>query len=305
MGMLEGKAIVITGSGQGIGEACIKAAARQGASVVVNDIDAGACERVAGEIRDAGGSAIACPADITDWAEAGRLIDACVTAFGRIDGLVNNAGLFRVGSFLDFDPSAARALVSVNVIGTMHCAARAAQVMAAQGSGSIVNVTSGAHMGIADMSIYAATKGAVASMTYSLALEFNGTGVRVNALSPFGATQMTRESGLYFGRTDDPHKGVQAPEANAPVVEFLLSDRAEGVTGQILRIDGGDFQLYTHPALLLPPVHRDGWTGEEIADAFDEHWRERMVPCGVWGMESGPVPSTSGYWSKKDKEKQA
>lgn len=303
--MLEGKAVVITGSGQGIGEACIKAAARQGASVVVNDIAAEACERVAGEIRDAGGDAIACAADITDWAQAGRLIDACIGAFGRIDGLVNNAGLFRVGPFLDYDPAAARALVDVNINGTMHCAAHAARAMVAQGSGSIVNVVSGAQMGIADMSIYAATKGAVASLTYSMALEFKRAGVRVNALSPFGATRMTRESGLYFGRTEDPHKGVQSPEANAPVVEFLLSDRAEGVTGQILRIDGGDFQLYTHPALLLPPVHRDSWTGEEIADAFDAHLRERMVPCGVWGMESGPVPSTSGYWSKKNKEPQA
>src|SRR5690606_20027849 len=94
MALLSGKAIVITGSGRGIGEACIKGAARQGSVVVVNDVDAGLAEKVAADIRAAGGTAIACAADITDWDQAGRLIDTCIGEYGRIDGLVNNAGLF-------------------------------------------------------------------------------------------------------------------------------------------------------------------------------------------------------------------
>ena len=82
------------------------------------------------------------------------------------------------------------------------------------------------------------------------------------------------------------------------MIEFLLSDRAEGVSGQLVRIDKGDLQLYTHPALLVPPVHRDSWTGEQVADAFDAELRGRLVASGVQGMEQGPVSLTSGYWSR-------
>jgi len=309
MALLSGKAIVITGSGRGIGEACIKGAARRGASVVVNDVDAVLAEKVAAEIRAEGGKAIACAADITDWDQAGRLIDACVGEFGCIDGLVNNAGLFHIGKFLNYDPVAARALIDVNVMGTLNCAARAMKAMVAQGSGSIVNVTSGAHMGLDSMSVYGASKGAVASMVYSWALELRGTGVRVNAFSPLGATRMTEETGDYMVRAAAAKRGesieavkarhetnVQPAEANSPPIEFLLSDRAEGISGQIVRLDGGSLQIYTHPALLLPPIHRETWTAEEIADAFDAQLRDRLVPCGVQAMQEGPVPVTTGYW---------
>lgn len=312
MALLSGKAIVITGSGRGIGEACIKGAARQGAAVIVNDVDAGLAEQVAADIRAEGGTAIACAADITDWDQAGRLIDACIGGYGRIDGLVNNAGLFHINKFLNYDPLAARALIDVNVMGTLNCAARAVKPMVAQGSGSIVNITSGAHMGLDSMSVYGASKGAAASMIYSLAIELQGTGVRANAFSPLAATRMTEETGEYLmraaaakgaakGESVEDMKArraarMQLPEANSPAIEFLLSDRAEGISGQIVRLDGGNLQIYTHPALLLPPIHRESWTAEEIADAFDAHLRDKLVPCGVQGMNQGPVAITTGYW---------
>lgn len=309
MGLLNGKAIVITGSGRGIGEACVKGAARQGASVVVNDVDAEFAEKVAADIRAEGGSAIACAADITDWDQAGQLIDTCIGEYGRIDGLVNNAGLFHINKFLDYDPVAARALIDVNVMGTLNCAARAVKPMVAQGSGSIVNITSGAHMGLDSMSVYGASKGAVASMVYGWALELRGSGVRVNAFSPLGATRMTEVTGDYMVRAAAARRGdsaevvksrhetnVQPAEANSPPIEFLLSDRAEGISGQIVRLDGGNLQIYTHPALLLPPIHRDGWTADDIADVFDAQLRDKLVPCGVQAMKEGPVPVTTGYW---------
>ncbi len=303
MGMLDGKAIVITGSGQGIGRACIEGCARQGAHVLVNDIDADLAHETAEAIRAEGGTASACVADITQWDEAGRLIQACIDAFGRIDGLVNNAALFHMNKLWDFDPETARQLVEVNVMGAFHCAAHAVKPMRAQGSGSIVNVVSGAHMGMDGMTIYAATKGAVASMVYTWALELEGSGVRVNGLSPFGLTRMTKPAASYLDEETRAARNleIQPPEANAPVIEFLLSDRAEGINGQLVRIDKGDLQIYTHPALLLPAVHREHWTGEDIADAFDAELRARQVPCGVWGMEQGPVPLTGGYWSRVKK----
>ena len=218
--LLTGKAVVITGSGRGIGAASAKGVARQGASVVVNDVDADAANSTVEAIRAEGGVAVACIADITDWDESRRLIQSCIDAFGKIDGLVNNAALFHHGRLDELDRKALRALVDVNIIGTMYCASHAVKPMLAQGSGSIVNFTSDLHMGVATLGIYAATKGAVASMVYTWSLELAGTGVRVNAVSPSGATRMVLQA------FDDETQARQAfskfppPEANSPVVEI-------------------------------------------------------------------------------------
>jgi NAD(P)-dependent dehydrogenase (short-subunit alcohol dehydrogenase family) len=300
MAMLEGKAVVITGSGRGIGAACARGVAAQGAAVVVNDVDTDVAEAVAETIARSGGRAVPCPADITDWNEAGRLIDSCLAAFGRIDGLVNNAALFHMAPVTAIDPARARALVDVNVLGPLHCTGHAVKPMVAQGSGAIVNVVSGAQMGMANLGIYGATKGAAASLVYTWAIELAGTGVRVNGLSPFGATRMTE---IDEGVLDAETLGRQIaelppPEQNSPVVEYLLSDRATAVNGQLVRIDKGELQLYTHPALLVPPVVHPAWTAEAVADAFDADLAQRQVGCGVLGMRAGPEPLTSGYWAR-------
>ena len=299
MRVLEGKAVVITGSGQGIGAACAKGCARQGAAVVVNDIDAQGVRETVAAITAAGGRTIGCIADVTKWEEAGRLIDACISAFGKIDGLVNNAALYHQSPISAYDPVAARALVEANVLGPLHCTGHAVKAMLAQKSGSIVNVVSGAHMGIPNLGIYGATKGAVASMIYTWALELAGSGVRVNGLSPFGATRM----GVPWNATPEEiakmHAGMQKPEANSPVVEFLLSDLARDVNGQLVRIDKGELCLYTHPALLLPAAVRSEWTAESIADAFKTEFKDRQIPCGVRGMTALPVELQSGYWKRK------
>jgi len=300
MRILEGKAIVITGSGRGIGAACARGCARRGAAVVINDIDPVDAHDTAAALVAEGGRAIACVADVSRWEDAGRLIDTCLSTFGRIDGLVNNAALYHSARLENFDPVAARSLVEANVLGPLYCSGRAIQAMLAQQSGSIVNVVSGAHMGIVNMGIYGATKGAVASMVYSWALELAGTGVRVNALSPFGATRIA----LQDRRGPIPEAMARQlallppPEANSPVVEFLLSDLARNVNGQLVRIDKGELQLYTHPALLLPAVTRPDWTAERVAQAFEDEFRDRQVPCGVRGMTELPVELRSGYWQR-------
>ena len=91
---------------------------------------------------------------------------------------------------------------------------------------------------------------------------------------------------------------IQPPEANSPVVEYLLSDRSAAVSGQLIRIDKGELTLYTHPALQVPPIVRDTWTLETIADAFDRDLKDRLVPCGVIGMTGEPVPLQSGFWKR-------
>ena len=190
MKILEGKAIVITGSGRGIGAACAKGCARRGAAVVINDIDPIDANDTAAAIAAEGGNVIVCIADVAKWEEAGRLINTCISTFGKIDGLVNNAALYHAARIDAFDPVAAQSLVDANVLGPLYCTGHAVKPMLAQKSGSIVNVVSGAHMGIPNLGIYGATKGAVASMVYTWALELAGSGVRVNALSPFGATRI-------------------------------------------------------------------------------------------------------------------
>jgi NAD(P)-dependent dehydrogenase (short-subunit alcohol dehydrogenase family) len=300
MKMLEGKAIVITGSGRGIGAACAKGCARRGAAVVINDIDPVDANDTAAAIVAEGGTAIACVADVSKWEDAGRLIDTCISTFGRIDGLVNNAALYHAARIEAYDPVAAQSLVEANVLGPLHCTGRAVKPMLAQKSGSIINVVSGAHMGIVNLGIYGATKGAVASMVYTWALELAGSGVRVNALSPFGATRIA----LPDRRGPIPEAMAKQlallppPEANSPVVEFLLSDLARNVNGQLVRIDRGELQLYTHPALLLPAVTRSDWTAELVAQAFENEFKDRQLPCGVRGMQHLPVDLQSGYWKR-------
>ena len=306
--MLEGKAVVITGAGRGIGAACAAGVGRQGARVVVNDVDAEEAEQTARAIKAQGGTAISCVADISDWEQAGKLIEACLSTFGRIDGLVNNAALYHIGRLDAFNPLVARALVEVNVLGPMYCTGHAVKPMLAQRNGSIVNVVSGAQMGMPGMGIYGATKGAVASMVYTWAMELSGSGVRVNALSPFGATNILgNSSALVHQRygVDTAEFGkpvtsveIQPPEANSPVVEYLLSDEAADVNGQLVRIDKGEIQLYTHPALLMPSVQREHWDARLVAQAFAEDLKHRQVKCGVMGMQSLPVELSSGHWKR-------
>lgn len=308
--MLKGKAVVVTGAGRGIGAACARGIARQGASVVVNDIDAEEADRVAQEIIAEGGSAIGCAADVSNWDDAGRLVETCISTFSRIDGLVNNAALFHIGKVDTLDPVISRALVEVNVLGPLYCTGHAVKPMLAQGSGSIVNFVSGAQMGMPGMGIYGATKGAVASMVYTWALELAGSGVRVNAISPFGATNIldnsSRQLSQRYGVAPDamgkPTSSVeiQPPTMNSPVVEYLLSDQASQINGQLVRIDNGEIQLYTHPALLLPSVKGEQWNAQKVAQVFAEDLQHRQVKCGVLGMEALPVELDSGHWKRSE-----
>lgn len=300
--MLKNKVVVITGSGRGIGAACAIGAARQGARLVINDIDADEVAATVTKIKSLGGDAIGCVADVSDWNQARTLVEECLGYYGRIDGLVNNAAIYHRARIDEFDPEISKTLVNVNVLGPMYCTAHAIKPMLKQKSGSIINVVSGAHMGMATMGVYGATKGAVASMTYTWAIELEGTGVRVNGLSPFGATRMgtpTAEE-LKDPAIKKMAAEIQPAEANSPVVEFLLSDRAHNINGQLVRIDKEELQLYTHPALLVPPAIHSTWTAETVAEAFEKDLAHRQVRCGVMAATALPVEIGSGFWKRVD-----
>lgn len=140
---LQGKSVVITGSGRGLGAAYARFAASVGAAVVVNDIDPQPAEEVVAEIRAGGGEAVAAVADVSSWDGAAAVVHSCIETFGTIDGLVNNAGRFSMSRLDEMDPDDVAELMATNVLGTAFCGSQAAHHMVRRGAGSIVNVTSG------------------------------------------------------------------------------------------------------------------------------------------------------------------
>lgn len=277
MQVLEGRAVVVTGAGRGLGRAYALHAARSGAAVVVNDVDATASERVAGEIRAAGGAAVASGHSVADRAAAEELVGLCVTRFGAVDGLVNNAGLFHQADPWAEDLDRVRAMVEVNLMGTLHCGLAAIARMRERGRGSIVNVTSGTHLGHPGSAVYGATKGAVASLTYGWALDLMRTGVRVNAISPLAVTDMKLP----------PYEGHARPEDVAPLTTFLLSDRSAGITGQVVRRQRRGLGLIVHP-VIGPMAESEVWEVDDIDRAFRETFRE-LQPIGYGGHRVVPV----------------
>jgi NAD(P)-dependent dehydrogenase (short-subunit alcohol dehydrogenase family) len=283
-GLLNGKSVVITGGGQGLGAQYALLAAAEGAAVVVNDVDEDVAGVTAAAIRTAGGTAVGYGADVSDWHAAGRLIDFCVNEFGAIDGLVNNAGILVVGAPAEMDPARIRRLMDVNVMGTVFCGTHAIARMSAAGRGSIVNVTSGAHMGLNGHSIYGASKGAISSLTYCWAVDVEGTGVRVNAVSPRAATGMAHDLIDSLGLTGDERQAkldtFPTAAANAPVVAYLLSDRSGALHGQTVRIDGDRLSIISKPSIQGPELIEEAWTVDKVAAAFAGPLASRLMPQG-------------------------
>jgi NAD(P)-dependent dehydrogenase (short-subunit alcohol dehydrogenase family) len=277
MGLLENRSLVVTGAGRGLGRAFAVAAAREGASVVVNDIDADVAQSVVKEIRGEGNRAVASVGSVSEWDMAGELIACAVREFDAIDGLVNNAVAYSFGHPWDEEPEQIRRQIEVNVLGSLYCGAHAMREMKGQRRGSIVNLTSNVMMGKAGMSTYGTTKGALASATFGWALEMMPYNVRVNALAPGAMTRAAEFAGS-FGRPDkqdDP-----PPEAIAPAIIFLLSDHSAEITGQLVQLMGRRLGLISHPRLIEPVLEAEQWTAEAIAEAYARVYRTMLQPVG-------------------------
>ena len=278
MGILDGKAVVVTGAGRGLGEAYALHAAQAGARLVVNDVDGDLAERTAAHIRDYGGMAVASTHNVADPAEAAAIIDACVDSFGKIDGLVNNAGLNYDAQPWEDGPDRMREVFEVNVFGTFHCGIAAIQAMRASGTaGSIVNIASGALFGQRQLAAYSASKGAVASLTYSWALDTDELGIRVNAVCPVAHTRMvwTSERSL---RATPPER---TPSKVAPLVLFLLSDSASGITGQLIRCNGRDLHVVGQPYFKPPILTSEHWDTASVERAFQDVLQAHLEPFGL------------------------
>lgn len=287
--LLAGKAAVVTGGGRGIGRGHCLHLARAAAAVMVNDLDEVQARAVADEITAAGGQAAISTADIGSREGAEALISACAETFGSVDILVNNAGNLRDRTFLKCTDEEFDAVWRVHVKGTFWCAQAAALRMKARGQGgAIVNTTSGAHFGSFGQTAYSAAKGAIASMTYTWAMELAKDGIRVNAIGPLGSTGM---SDTYKGEKPATTQGFVDPALNGPMVVFLCSDLASHVSGQVFGTGGERLSHMVQPHYGKTLIRPGGWSLEEIIRHFDIHM---PATFGAFGILGKPYPFHGG-----------
>ncbi|MCT2587373.1 SDR family NAD(P)-dependent oxidoreductase [Actinophytocola gossypii] len=264
MGVLDGKAVVVTGAGRGLGRASALHAAAHGAAVVVNDVDGEPADEVVSLIEDSGGRAVTSVGSVADPDQAHAAVERCLAAFGRIDGLVNNAGVRYQAPVWEDTPDRMRALIEVNVLGALYCGSAAARAMRDRGTGSIVNMASLATVGQPTAATYSASKGAVSSTTVAWAWELGEHGVRVNGLFPLAHTRMALTD------TKSAAPADETPERIAPIVTYLLSDLSSAVTGQLIRFTANKIHIVRQLSAKDPVLRNDGWDVEDIAEVFDD-----------------------------------
>jgi len=242
---LKDKVAIVTGGGQGIGQATCEIFAREGAKVVVADINDQAAHTTAEKITAAGGQALAVYVNVTEQASVDALVAKTLEwGGGRIDALINNAGITKDAQLVKMTEAQWDAVIAVNLKGVFLCGQAVAKVMREQGSGSIANATSIVGLyGNFGQSNYAATKGGVIAMTYTWSIELGPKGVRVNAVAPgFTETPMLEtvpEKVLDDIRGKTPLRRLAKPEDIANAYLFLASDESSFVTGQVIAVNGG------------------------------------------------------------------
>ena len=280
MGILDGKAAIVTGSGRGIGRGHATQLAKAGASVVINDLDAEVAETVVSEIRELGFNAIANSSNIGTKAGADQLVADCVKEFGKIDIMMANAGIARDRTFMKMTEDEFDAVMNVHVKGTFLCHQAAAIQMKEQGTGgTLLSTVSAAHFGNFGQTNYSAAKGAIASMTYTLAMELARYGIRVNAISPTGTTRM---SDTYVGPDGKKHPMPYIdPEGNGPMIAYLCSDEGNYITGQIFGTGGNRVLLLNHPKYGPAMYQPDGWTIETVREHFKATLGNQLEPFGI------------------------
>lgn len=285
---LKGKNAVITGGAGGIGRAAALAFAAEGANVVIADYgvsrggegaDSAPAEKVVAEIKESGGKAFAHYADVSDSKQADGIIDSCVENFGRIDILINAAGILRERMVWNLTDEDWDMVVNIHLKGTFYCSRRAAALMREQKSGRIINLAAEAWKGTMGQSNYCAAKGGIVSFTRATARELGKYGVTVNALAPLAGTRMTLTKEVIDGARKQYEAGViskeffetvtnlPGPEYIAPMFVYLASDKAADINGKIFYVTKGKVAIYSEPIEMytMYKTDEDGmWTVDDL-----------------------------------------
>ena len=291
--MLEGKVAIVTGAGGGIGREMALALGAAGAKVVVNDIgaslagegaDQGPAERVVGEIRARGGGAAANTDSVSTWAGANRIVQTALDAFGRVDCVVNNAGILRDRLFHKMTVEDWEAVIQVHLMGSFYVSRAAATHFREQESGAYVHMTSTSGLiGNVGQANYAAAKLGIAALSKSIALDMQRFKVRSNCISPFAWSRMIASIPAETPEAKARVAKLQRMEAGkiAPMAVFLASDAAQDVTGQIFAVRANEIFVMSQPRPVRSVHRAEGWTAETIAEQAVPALRASFAPLDV------------------------
>ncbi|MEP6719822.1 MAG: SDR family oxidoreductase [Variovorax sp.] len=278
--MVQGKVVLVTGAGAGIGRDLALGLAREGARVVVNDMG-DVAHGVVAEIREAGGEALASLGSVAEPAAAQRIVDAAVEHFGRLDGVINNAGILRDRFFHKMSADEWDAVIKVHLYGSYYISRAAANHFKEQGGGAFVHMTSTSGLiGNLGQANYNAAKMGIVALSKSIALDMQKFNVRSNCIAPFAWTAMTSSI-----PTDTPDQIARVekfkqmtPAKIAPLALYLLSDAAAAVNAQVFTVRNNEIFLMSQPRPVRSVHRQEGWTAKSLAEHGIPALRSAFVP---------------------------
>jgi NAD(P)-dependent dehydrogenase (short-subunit alcohol dehydrogenase family) len=289
--MMEGKVVVVTGAGRGIGREIALGMAREGAAVVVNDLgssvngegkDESFAQQVVNEIEAAGGEAVANTGSVAEWESASNLVEQAVQSFGHVDAVVNNAGILRDRIFHKMEPEEWDAVIKVHLYGSFYVSRAAAGHFRKQESGAYVHMSSGSGLfGNYGQVNYGAAKLGIVGLSRQIALDMSRYRVRSNCIAPSAFSRMieaiptnTPEQAAHV----EVRRKKMTPAQIAPMAVFLCSEAAKDVTGQIFSVRANEIFLISQPRPVRSAHHGEGWTPQLIRDRVLPAFKSSLTP---------------------------